>query len=193
MKFLKPLTIAFVFLSISAQAQFNLPLLNTAFRTDIQKVVADYPHQFATLKGDVIEQNPQSIEYISLLKPAGSQESCIIKHSATGKAIYSWQALMLMTEEFSEAEKKYKWLFNQLKGMPVEYEADSYILKGQYGFPDQSKKFATSTLVLAAPSSPLQKLKIEVSMQYEFPDWKVRLLLYEKEREDDERGDILEQ
>jgi hypothetical protein len=27
-------------------------------------------------------------------------------------------------------------------------------------------------------------------MQYEFPEWKVKLLVYDKEREDDERGDI---
>jgi hypothetical protein len=31
------------------------------------------------------------------------------------------------------------------------------------------------------------KLKIEVSMHFEFPAWKVGLSVYEKEREDNER------
>jgi hypothetical protein len=29
-----------------------------------------------------------------------------------------------------------------------------------------------------------------VALQFEFPEWKVNLVVYEKEREDDERGEI---
>jgi hypothetical protein len=36
----------------------------------------------------------------------------------------------------------------------------------------------------------MPKLKIEASMQYEFPEWKVSLVVYEKEREDKDRGEI---
>ena len=38
----------------------------------------------------------------------------------------------------------------------------------------------------------MPRLKIEVSMQFEFPEWKVVLSVYEKEREDHERGEIEE-
>ncbi len=38
----------------------------------------------------------------------------------------------------------------------------------------------------------MPKLKIEASMQFEFPEWKVNLLVYEKEKEDKDRGDIME-
>jgi hypothetical protein len=33
-------------------------------------------------------------------------------------------------------------------------------------------------------------LKVEASMQFEFPEWKINLMVYEREREDNEQGDI---
>ena len=45
-------------------------------------------------------------------------------------------------------------------------------------------------LTPASVSHP--KLKIEAGLQYYFPEWKVTLTVYEKEREDTERGEIEE-
>ena len=38
----------------------------------------------------------------------------------------------------------------------------------------------------------MAKLKIEVQLNFEFPEWKVSLLIYDKEREDDEQGNVTE-
>jgi hypothetical protein len=35
-------------------------------------------------------------------------------------------------------------------------------------------------------------LRLEVSLQYELLEWKVKILLYDKEREDNERGKTTE-
>ncbi len=99
---------------------------------------------------------------------------------------------MLTTENFEEAVKKYKWLFHQVKGMNIKYVADQYTMGGKYEEPVQTLKFTTSVLAVAFPPSRFQKLKIEVSMHFEFPLWKVGLSVYEKEREDHERGNISE-
>ena len=188
MKFIKAFSAAGILLiNFNATAQFKLPI-NNGFRSDIQQVVKDYPHQFASLRGMEVEKNPQTVEYASLVIPDGAQESSIIKYSSEGKAIYSWQAVMLTTEDFGEAQKKYKWLFHQIKGLNVTYVTDQYTLRGTYEVPDESRKFTTSILVIQAPPTPLQKLKVEVSMLFEFPEWKVTLLVYEKEREDEEDG-----
>ncbi len=128
-----------------------------------------------------------------MLKPNAAEESSIVKYSANRKAIYSWQAILLTTENFEEAVKKYKWLFYQVKGMNIKYVADQYTLEGKYEEPVETLKFTTSVLSVAFPPSRFQKLKIEVSMHFEFPVWKVGLSIYEKEREDHERGDISEQ
>jgi hypothetical protein len=192
MKFFRPLTTVFLLLSFSSQAQFKLTSLsnNTSFKTDIQKIIDAYPQQFAALRGDVIETNPQTVEYASLVKPEGAEETSITRYSSNKKGVYTWQAVMLSTEDFEIAVKKYKTLFGQLKGMNIKYVVDQYTLVGKYEAPDESKKFVSSILTVSAPPSPLEKLKVEVTMQFEFPEWKVKLLVYEKEREDNERGDI---
>jgi hypothetical protein len=172
-----------------ANAQFKLPV-NNALRSDVQKLVAEFPHQFQNLKGDELEVNPQSVEYASLLKIDKAEECSIIRYSANKKPMYSWHAVMLSTEDFEEAAKKYKWIYNQLKGMNVTYTVDKYTLKGTFEAPEESRKFMTSVLTVIAPPTPLQKLKIEVSMNFEFPEWKVTLDVFEKEKEDKERGEI---
>ena len=77
--------------------------------------------------------------------------------------------------------------------MNVTYVEDQYTLDGKYEAPEESIGFAISTLTLANPPSPLKKMKIEVSLNFEFPEWKVGLSIFEKEREDDERGNPIEQ
>ncbi len=184
--------LSFVLTCQLTKAQFKLPI-NNAFRNEVQKVVEAYPHQFAAIRGEVVVKNPQSVEYASLLKPNGAQESVIMQYSSAHKPVYSWQAVMLTTENFEEAAKKYKWLYGQLKGLNVKYVADMYTLRGAYQTPEESRKFTTSVLTLQAPPTPLQKLKVEVSMQFEFPEWKVSMTIFEKERENEEHGNIYEE
>lgn len=178
-----------LFAAITVSAQFKSPL-SAAFRNDIQKVVEDYPAGFASLRGAALEQNPQTVEYASKITPSGAKGASITKYSSSGKAIYSFQSTLLETESFDEAAKKYKWLYSQLKGMNVKYVVDQYTLQGKLDAPDESKGFSTSTLTIFGPPSPLRKLKIDVSMQFEFPNWKVSMSVYEKEREDEERGEV---
>ena len=191
MKCLK-LTVLFFFIhSLFASAQFKLPV-NNALRTDLQKIISEYPQHFEAIKGDIINQNPQTIEYASRLKVGDALECMVIKYSSGLKPIYSWQALMFSSEDFEEAAKKYKWLFNQLEGLNVFYVKDQYTLKGSFEEATESRKFTNSILEPASPPEPLKKLKVEVALQFQFPEWKVNLFVYEKEREDDERGEIAE-
>jgi hypothetical protein len=175
--------------SFACRAQLRLPL-PTAFRADVQKAVADFPSQFASLRGAVRIANPQTVEYASLLRVDKAEDCSITQYSSNNKPVYSLHALMLSTEDFAEAEKRYKWLFTQLKGMNVKYVVDHYTLHGLYEAPAEERKFTTSTLAVADAPEALQKLRIEVSMQFEFPEWKVALTVFEREREDTEQGEL---
>ena len=185
----KLLVAAALLCACTAQAQLRLPL-PSAFRNDVQKVVADFPSQFASLRGDVRITNPQTVEYASLLQVNKAEDCIITKYSSNAKAVYSLQALMLHTEDYSEAEKKYRWLFTQLKGMNVTYVVDQYTLQGVYEAPAEERKFTTSTLAVAHAPEALRKLRIEVSMLFEFPEWKVALTVFEKETDDEDQGAI---
>ena len=190
MKQRKPkLIVAALFLFVNAQAQFKLPV-NNALRTDVQKVGDSFHTQFSDLKGEVIQKNPQTVEYASLVKPDKAERAVITQYSSNSKDVYTWHATLLVTEDYAEAEKKYKWLYNQLKGMNVKYVVDQYTLRGDYNAPSESMKFTISQLSLFNPPMALKNLRVEAAMQFEFPEWKVSLTVFEKEREDDEQGHL---
>jgi hypothetical protein len=168
-----------------AQIRFPVP---TGIRADLQKVVDEYPAQFAAIRGEVVDRNPQSTEYRSKVKVANAPQCSIIAYSSGSKPVYSWQALVYATEEYDAAAKKYRWLYQQIKGANLFYLKDQYTLRGSYQEADESRGFAVSTLALVSPPTAYQKLRVDVSMQFEFPEWKVQLLVYDKEREDSEAG-----
>ena len=194
MKYLKRKLTPFFFLCLSGSvgAQLKLPAAPNSFKSDMQQIVAEFPLQFRGLRGEVLAKNPQTIEYASLLKPQGVMECWVTQYSSGSKPVYTWQATMLSTEDFEEAAKKYKALFAQLKGMNVRYVADQYTLQGKIMAPVEERNFMTSVLTVAEAPDPLKKLRVEVTMQFEFPEWKVGLSVFEKEKEDDERGDTEE-
>ncbi|MFL5807957.1 MAG: hypothetical protein ACJ749_00470 [Flavisolibacter sp.] len=177
-------------LSIQGHAQVKLPVTSNELRTNLTRVVEAFPSHFSNLRGDTLIENPQTIEFASLLDFKTARENSITQYKSA-KPIYSWQAVFTSTEEFDEAVKKYKWLYNQLKVMTITVDNGySFTMSGDYDAPDESRKFSSSIFKLTPNASSMPKLKIEVSMQFEFPEWKVSLLVYEKEREDDETGDI---
>lgn len=191
MKFLKLTPCLCIFFFNNAFSQLKLPG-NNSLKSDFQKIVTHYPHHFDGIRGNILNQNPQTIEYASVLKVGDAEECTIIKYSSGLKSIYSWQGVMFVSEDFEEASKKYKWLFNQLKGLNIFYVKDQYTLKGSFEEADETRKFSSSILSPDAPPDPLKKLRVEIALLFEFPEWKVNLFVYEKEREDDERGEIAE-
>jgi hypothetical protein len=194
MKILKTSLIASVIVLCVSPAigQIRIPVTNNDLRHNLEKVIADFPQDLSSIKGTMIERNPQTVEYATLLKFDGAEENTVTQYISS-KPVYSWQATVLTSEDFDEASKKYKWLCNQLKVMTINMgNGYTFSLNGDYEAPDDSKKFTVSTFHLTPAATYMPKLKIEVGMQFYFPEWKVVLRVYQKEREDNERGDINE-
>lgn len=176
-----------VLCSLLSVAQLKLPVTNNDLRNNLEKVVADFPNHFQNLKSEIKANNPQTVEYASTLDFKGSEDNTITQFIGT-KQVYSWHALLLTTETFEDAAKKYKWLCGQLKSMTLKFDGYSFSLDGKYEAADDSKKFSSSTYTLTPASVAHSKLKIEAGLQFYFPEWKVTLTVYQKEREDAERG-----
>lgn len=164
-----------------------------SFTNDIKKIIRDYPHQFTHLQGDVMNENPQTIDYDCNFLINGAETSMITRYSSGKKSIYSWQAVMLTTDDFEEAKKKFKSLYSQFNHMAVRMDyGDTFYLSGRYEAPVEEKKFASAVLTFEKADALTRKMKVEVSMQYELMEWKVKVLIYERDREDTERGEIEE-
>src|SRR5215213_11750051 len=84
--------------SFYASAQVRLSV-NNALRSDFQKIISAYPQHFEGVRGEIINQNPQSIEYVSNIKVGNAEECTIIKYSSGLKPVYSWQGMMFRSED----------------------------------------------------------------------------------------------
>jgi hypothetical protein len=193
-KTVKPLLlIAVTFtLTVTSYSQVRLPLAN-ALAVDIRKVIRDYPHHFSNLQGNIIEENPQTTSYDCTFKVTGAESSSITRYSANNKKVYSWEALMLTTEDFEAAKRKYHSLFRQFSQLGVKMEyGETFYLGGKYQEPVEEKRFNTVLMKFENPDRNTYKMRLEISMQYELLEWKVRVIIYEHERDDDEQGDTVD-
>lgn len=172
---------ALLFLSIVCNAQLRLAPTGD-FKIAIQKVVADYLIGFPTLKADMINSTPQTVEYATTLKLAAAEENSITQYSGSPE-VYSWSATVLTTEFYKDAAKKYAAVYNEIKRLPIVYNEEIYTLTGTFEDPSPDRKFAMTTFTLD-PKLEQKNFRMQLTMKYDFPEWKVQLLLFEKERED---------
>jgi hypothetical protein len=186
------LTTSFLFLNC-LHAQLKLPVVN-GIGNDIRKVVEEYPNHFSSLVGEMLVENAQSVEYKCNCSVTGAEEVTITRYSSKANNVYSWQTLMLTTESFEKAKQKFRALYTQLNNLPVNPGGvKSYHLKGQYESPVEEKKFTSVLFSLDPADEPMRKLKAELSLRVnESMEWEVKVLIYDRDREDDERGKVKE-
>lgn len=177
---------------MESPAQLKLPLA-AGISSDIKKIIEDYPNRFVNLMGEVITQHPQSTDYACNFKVNGAEESFITRYSAK-KEVFSFEAVMLTTENFEKAKQKFKSLFNQLNNLSAQLADKKNIhFKGKYEEPKEEMKFSTILLSPEPGFESWHKMRIEILLQAADPmEWKVKLLIYDKEREDEDRGTIRE-
>ena len=173
-----------LFSLFSVSAQLKLPVANP-IAPDIKRVMADYPGHFSSILGELIVQNPQSTDYKCSFNLYGAESTTVTVYTSSDKTIASWQSLVLTTEDFDKAKQKFHSLFNQLNNLTFQFNGGgSYHLKGEYNPPVEEMKFGSVIFTCAPTDEASKKLRVEISLQYELMEWKVSVLVYEKERED---------
>lgn len=177
----------FCFSLTSSRAQLKKLTPPSQFAQDLRKVMEDYPNRFANITGELVMENHQSVQYKCNFQVNGAEEASITRYSGA-KNITSWEALMLSSESFERARLKFKSLFQQLNNLSLKLGEAGFTLRGEYEAPTEEMKFTTALLSLHPAQETVSNIRVEVAMHYELTEWKVRVLVYEKEREDDERG-----
>jgi hypothetical protein len=177
----------FFFSIIISNAQLRLSSAN-GITADVQKVIDDYPNHFQNILGELIIQNPQSTDYQCNFKVTGAEECTITTYTGKKKIISSWQAVMLTTENFNEAKRKFRSLYNQLNNL----SSQSMYLKGAFEAPAEEKKFTSVLFSFDPAAESVKNLRIELVMEAEVMIWKVKLLVYDRTRDDDEQGEVKE-
>lgn len=153
----------------------------------LQLVIGDYPHRFRNIKGNILNADPQSVDYESTVHIPGALNTVITQYSSSDdKEVYSWKCTVAESENFEEAAQKYRDLFNQVKNSIIKIEGEKpFILSGSFENPTEEKRFTTSAFTLL-PSAPgdLKKLRVELSLEFYVTEWKLALLVYDAEEEE---------
>ena len=189
---MKPLTATFISILFVFSVSSQVILPKNTLQTDIAKVISDYPNGFRNIIGDEIVENPQSTEYECLVRVNDAIKCKLIKYSSNIKEICSWEAEMLKTDDFEIASKKFRTIYNSLQHLSVNMNGSPVIFKGDYIKPSESIKFTTVVLDPGDKTPELKHLKLALVLETEMLDWVIRIQVYEKEREDKDRGPAID-
>jgi hypothetical protein len=172
--------------SIFAQPKLSVFKNSPSIKADIEKVAADYFENFNNVKGEIIVETVSTIQFQSKVIPSGALDATITKYKSPNS--YSWQSTLFKTEDFKEAVARYKQYFRQLDGATFTfYDKGRYKLSGIYDAPDEGRSFASTTLELQDPGNNLKLFKVEIGLNFAFPEWIVKILVYEKISDEDVR------
>lgn len=187
MKKLCSIFVLLITMQLSAQNKIAGLKISSSIKPDIEKVAGDFYDHFDHIKGEVISETISTIEYASKVLPFGASESSITQIKSVHNN-FNWQANMFTSEDYKKAAEKYKQIYNELNGASYNmHENRLWKFKGSYDSPDDNRAFASSLLEPDKSEQYIKKLKIEVALSYSFPEWSVKVLIYEKESDEDIR------
>jgi hypothetical protein len=187
MKKLSALIFLLPTVDIAAQSKLPSLKLTPVITTEILQVAGDYYDQFFYTKGEKIAETESTIEYKSKILPQGALESTVMQIKSLHN-VYSWQAVMMNTDDYDKAVAKYKQIYRQLDGANFRMnDGKNCKMKGSFDAPDGDRAFASSILQPDVTDKYLQRLKIEIALNFNMPEWTVKILVYEKESDEDIR------
>ena len=92
--------------------------------------------------------------------------------------------------DFEKAKQSFDTYYNGLNKVSFRFANQSCNLSGVYEQPTEEKKFSSAVFSITPAEAEIRQLKVELLMEYNITEWKVKFLVYDKEREDDEQGEI---
>jgi hypothetical protein len=170
-----------LFSTTSVQSQLFVQK-DAAVLSAIEKVLAALPGQLKPITGELVNNNPQSREYQSKVLLPGSVSNMVVQYASVDnkKTIAAWHSVVMETDEFAKASKKFKWLYQQIKSGAYKCGGKTLRLTAPYESPKEELSF--TSLVFEEPGKKGAE-RIELSMQYAVTHWVVKLAVYNEDRE----------
>lgn len=174
-------------LPVLAQSQWRIPGLKNELATAVKRVLEDYPNGYKNLMGE-----PRDSSFQSKVTIGDAEAVQFIQHSASGRAVLSWQAVLLTTDNHDAARKKFRAAFQQLQGLSVKLGPRGYKLRSAYDVPDLNQKFVALVFELEPVNSYTESIQVELQLTFQLPmEWMVGVLVYDRDRKDNEPGRVL--
>jgi hypothetical protein len=149
----------------------------------LQKVIQDYPNRFENIKGPLITSYPEATDYKSNVEIPGAVNAVISHYRASNRELYSWKSTVFVSEDFEDASRQYKELFNQIRNTIIKIEGEKpFILIGSLEKPLASRRSTSTQFQLYSAASVMQQLKVMLTLEYAVTEWKIQLSVYDNHR-----------
>jgi hypothetical protein len=180
-KTLIPLLAILCSLTTSAQRFKRTDSTDLLFSRAIQTIYFDFANDFRSIQGDLVADEAEYEKYASVVSLPGAQECVITRFHSIIDTTASWQAIMLITDEFSDGKRAYKSVCNRLKNARVVLVDGSEIFfKHDIEEAEEDKRFVTSYFYLPVGNPAFRNVKIEVELITLLGEYKVQVNVHSK-------------
>jgi hypothetical protein len=167
-----------VFFCISTKAQLPFKKPNEISPV-LSKVIHDYPNSFSSIKGELLEDDPQFSNYACLISiPGISEPGIITQYGEEKERAFSWRNVLLETENFEEAKSKFRQYYAQARKTITVIHGIEIKLVADYTEPAEDKKFNSIRFTMQTIEEAMKDVTVELGMQYEMSGWKITLSVY---------------
>jgi hypothetical protein len=181
------LSSAIILIAVFSSAQTKNSF--TTIRPQLEKVINDYPNQFALIKGTQNQGDPSVIEYTSKVEMKGAVETKILGYPANKKINWLWEAKLLVTEETKEMQKQYKAYYNDILGKSLFSKGanNSITASNTYSAPSEELRLWSNQFHISDVTGEFSKLVIDLVAEYQNFEWTIYLRVYDKEKDEEMR------
>jgi hypothetical protein len=149
----------------------------------LEKVIRDFPNRFHNIRGDMIAQHAQKVEYKSTISVPGASYCSIWKYNVANNEVYDWNCTTFNSPNFMQARAKFKEIYDQIENTIIRIDGQKpFIINAQYLTPTEMHNMNSISFELLPAVNEMKNLKIDLTLEKESNIWKVRLSVYEGER-----------
>jgi hypothetical protein len=168
--------------SISA-AQSPTPATLTVSLTEaVERVVSEEPTRLVRLRGELLANNPEAVDYASVLKLQGADNCVISVFNTPGDTTACWKADLPAMDDFETAKKTYRSLYESLRMARINrlHPGTTYRLDGTFLAASEEKASNSIEFTLTPDEKEFKKIRVQILMNYVMPEWNLSVQIYEK-------------
>lgn len=146
----------------------------------LEKVIRDFPNRFKNIKGDVLDQHPQTVNYKSTIQMPGAATCIVTKYSNPNNETFRWTCTSTPSRDFATAKNKYKDIYEDIENTIIKVDGQKpFIVSGQFHIPYEARKVNAINFELLPAVGEMKSLKIDLSMEKDASGWRVVINVYD--------------
>jgi hypothetical protein len=172
----------FVASIFTSRAQFYKTYLpSSEFSDSLSKIVKDFKNNFNLIQGKEMIPQPEMNTYQSKTTLPDALHCSIFRYHSIRDTSASWQAIFYDGENYKDAYRIYKDIFNQLKKCKIKIDdKNDNAFIGDFGKPKESVRFTSSSLKLNSNDIIYRNFFADLELTNTYDGWEVQLNLIYK-------------